>query len=159
MKVLLVHPYSKIPWIDKTHLIEPLALEYLAAGLEPLGHEIRIVDQRLEPDYTKDDFRAMADYVRHDLKLPYASFTMMTPFPGTRIHEENRERITSHDTELFDFCHMVLPTRLSLKEFYAEFSDLYLNALPPGTVDSSNEFLRSCRDSYKLHELPEGAPQ
>jgi radical SAM superfamily enzyme YgiQ (UPF0313 family) len=113
----------------------------------------------VEPDYTKDDFKAMADYVRHDLKLPYASFTMMTPFPGTRVHEEIGHTITTRNPELHDICHMVLPTRMSLREFYAEFADLYINALSPGVADGSNEFLQNCRNGYKLHEPLEGAPR
>jgi len=50
MRVLLIQP----PKPDKAlggedfHIFEPLALEYLAAGIA--DHDIRILDMRLDPD-------------------------------------------------------------------------------------------------------------
>lgn len=51
MKVLLIQPPSCDPLTDQLFLFEPLALEYLGAGLKQHGHEVRLLDARLEPDY------------------------------------------------------------------------------------------------------------
>ncbi|HEY6009301.1 MAG TPA: radical SAM protein, partial [Geobacteraceae bacterium] len=50
MKVLLIQPPSCDPMTDRIFLFEPLALEYLGAGLKLDGHEVRLLDARLEPD-------------------------------------------------------------------------------------------------------------
>ena len=83
----------------------------------------------VDPDFTREDFRALRSYIRR-LKIKYASFSILTPLPGTRLSEERREEILSYQPELYDFLHSVLPTRLPLKEFYAEFSSMYRDAIP-----------------------------
>ncbi|MDB5072616.1 MAG: Radical superfamily enzyme YgiQ, family [Candidatus Eremiobacteraeota bacterium] len=62
MRVLLIWPTSSnqvLGWGDLGALAEPLALEYLGAGLRAQGHEPRILDLRLRPDeldQTIDEF-------------------------------------------------------------------------------------------------------
>ncbi len=51
MKVMLIQPPSSSKYIDNIHMHEPLALEYLGAGLRLDNHEVVILDARLEPDY------------------------------------------------------------------------------------------------------------
>lgn len=51
MKVLLIQPASNDPLMDQVYLFEPLALEYLGAGLKQDGHTVRLLDCRIEPDY------------------------------------------------------------------------------------------------------------
>jgi magnesium-protoporphyrin IX monomethyl ester (oxidative) cyclase len=43
-----------------------------------------------------------------------------TPYPGTEIWHTESRRLTTLDYRLFDVQHAVLPTRLPLREFYAE---------------------------------------
>lgn len=50
MKILLIQPASCDPLMDQIYLFEPLALEYLAAGLLEDHHEVRIVDGRIDRD-------------------------------------------------------------------------------------------------------------
>jgi hopanoid C-3 methylase len=50
MDVLLIQPESCEPLIDRIHLFEPLALEYLGAALQLDGHRATIIDARLDPD-------------------------------------------------------------------------------------------------------------
>ena len=50
MKVLLIQPPSHNPLIDQFFLFEPLALEYLGAGLTLDNHTVELLDARLEPD-------------------------------------------------------------------------------------------------------------
>jgi len=50
MNVLLIQPPSCDPMTDQVFMFEPLALEYLGAGLKLDGHKVRLLDARIEPD-------------------------------------------------------------------------------------------------------------
>lgn len=49
MKILLIQPAKpeKAMGVEDVHMFEPLALEYLAAGVAP-DHDVRILDMRLD---------------------------------------------------------------------------------------------------------------
>ncbi len=83
----------------------------------------------VDPDFTREDFRALTAYVRR-LKLYHASFSVLTPLPGTVMYDERQGELLPYRPELFDFIHTVLPTRLPLPEFYAEFAQLWQSAIP-----------------------------
>lgn len=55
---------------------------------------------------------------------------MLTPLPGTDLGAEVKNQLITHDYDYFDFIHTVLPTALSLKEFYEEYHRLYTKAIP-----------------------------
>jgi len=84
----------------------------------------------VDSDFSREDFRSLTSYVRR-LKLHHASFSILTPLPGTQMYQECRERLLPYRPEMFDFLHTVLPTRLPLKDFYAEFARLWQSAIPP----------------------------
>ncbi|PLX84938.1 MAG: B12-binding domain-containing radical SAM protein [Desulfuromonas sp.] len=84
----------------------------------------------VDPDFSREDFRCLTAYVRR-LKLHHASFSVLTPLPGTALYEERQGELLPYRPELFDFIHTVLPTRLPLAEFYAEFARLWQRAVPP----------------------------
>lgn len=83
----------------------------------------------VDPAYTQEDFKGLADHVR-SLRHRYATFTVMTPLPGTELYEKNKERMLSHKPELFDMLHSLLPTRLPSEQFYEELTKLYTSAVP-----------------------------
>jgi len=83
----------------------------------------------VEPDFTREDFFALRQYVRQ-LKLKHASYSVLTPLPGTRFYEERKDDLLPFQPELYDFLHTTLPTKLSLPEFYYLFAGLYKNAIP-----------------------------
>jgi hopanoid C-3 methylase len=83
----------------------------------------------VEPDFSREDFQELVRFVRK-LDLRYASFAVLTPFPGTRLYAEREGELLSRKHELFDLLHAVLPTKLPPEEFYAEFASLYERALP-----------------------------
>ncbi|NVO00100.1 MAG: cobalamin B12-binding domain-containing protein [Geobacteraceae bacterium] len=83
----------------------------------------------IDPDYSRDDFAALKAYIKK-LKLQYATFTVMTPLPGTELHAERERELLSTKPELFDMLHTLLPTRLPLPEFYDEMAKLYTGAVP-----------------------------
>jgi len=85
----------------------------------------------VRPEFSRSDFAAYREYCRR-LKLNYATFTLLTPLPGTDLYEETKNRLLTHDYEYFDFIHTLLPTTLPLDEFYTELSHLYQRAVPIG---------------------------
>ena len=83
----------------------------------------------VDAGFSRGDFRALTAYVRR-LRLQYASFSVLTPLPGTEMYRQRQHDLLSNRPELFDFLHTVLPTRLPLAEFYREFSRLWQTAIP-----------------------------
>jgi radical SAM superfamily enzyme YgiQ (UPF0313 family) len=83
----------------------------------------------VNPDYSREDFRNLLAYVRR-LKHKYATFTVMTPLPGTKLHAERYGEILSHKPELYDMVHALLPTTLPLAEFHGEMANLWAKAVP-----------------------------
>jgi len=80
-----------------------------------------------DPNWDRGDFEALRSYVsRHGLFN--SSFSILTPLPGTVLYEETKAQITTDDYEMFDLWHTVLPTRLPLEVFYAEFASLWAAA-------------------------------
>lgn len=51
MNILLIHPPSANPLLDQVYMHEPLALEYLGAGLKRDGHQVEVFDARIEQDF------------------------------------------------------------------------------------------------------------
>lgn len=83
----------------------------------------------IDPEYSKEDFTSLRNYIRK-LKLKYATFTVMTPLPGTQLHESVKNRVLTTKPELYDLLHAVLPPRLPMPEFYQEMAKLYVKAVP-----------------------------
>jgi radical SAM superfamily enzyme YgiQ (UPF0313 family) len=78
----------------------------------------------IDPDDTAEDFARLRRYVQQ-LRIKTAQFSVLTPLPGTDLFTQVKERIVSKNCELFDGLHAVLPTKLSLSDFYEELSKLY----------------------------------
>jgi radical SAM superfamily enzyme YgiQ (UPF0313 family) len=97
--------------------------------LQSLGIEI-YASFIVRPEFDRGDFAALRAYCRQ-LGLSYASFAVLTPLPGTDLYEEVRDRLITHDYDDFDFIHTLLPTTLPLRDFYAEYCDLYRKAISP----------------------------
>lgn len=83
----------------------------------------------VDPAYTREDFSALKAYVRR-LKLKYATFTVMTPLPGTELHRSVQDKLLSRKPELYDMLHALVPTALPAEAFYAEMAGLYAGAVP-----------------------------
>ena len=83
----------------------------------------------VDPAYTREDFRNLLAYVRR-MKHKYATFTVLTPLPGTQLYAERQAQLLSRKPELFDMVHALLPTTLPLKDFYAEYARLWTDAVP-----------------------------
>ncbi|HEX6199218.1 MAG TPA: hypothetical protein VF150_03060, partial [Thermoanaerobaculia bacterium] len=82
----------------------------------------------VDPAWDRDDFARLRDWIE-DMGAYNSGFTVLTPLPGTDLWEEAKHRVTTHDWEMFDIIHSVLPTRLPLEEFYAEYARLWRTSL------------------------------
>jgi radical SAM superfamily enzyme YgiQ (UPF0313 family) len=94
----------------------------------------------VDPLWERADFDALIEYVRK-LHISFPQFTVLTPLPGTQLFQEKLHTLTTHDYELFDFLHSVLPTKLPLPEFYENMARLYSNTAM--TVEELKRKLRS----------------
>ena len=94
------------------------------------ANDVEIVSYLIvDPAFGRDDFRRLADYVAEH-KLTHPVFTILSPFPGTDLYNEVKDTLITDTFELIDFYHTVMPTKLPLDEFYAEFLELYRKAYP-----------------------------
>lgn len=82
----------------------------------------------VDPDWGRDDFARLRDWIEENVTYN-SGFSVLTPLPGTDLWDEAKQRVTTHDWEMYDIVHSVLPTRLPLEEFYEEYSRLWNHAL------------------------------
>lgn len=83
----------------------------------------------VDPAYTREDFRNLLGHVRR-LKHKYATFTVLTPLPGTDLYAAREGELISRKPELYDMIHALLPTTLPLREFNEELANLWVKAVP-----------------------------
>jgi radical SAM superfamily enzyme YgiQ (UPF0313 family) len=82
----------------------------------------------VDPSWDRDDFQRLRDWI--DKMGAYNSgFSILTPLPGTDLWDAAKKNVQTHEWEMFDIVHTVLPTKLPLDEFYAEYSGLWQHAL------------------------------
>ena len=82
----------------------------------------------VDPAWTRDDFKRLRDWIDHTGAYN-SGFSVLTPLPGTDLWDTAKEQVTTHDWEMYDIVHAVLPTTLSLDDFYEEYSRLWRHAL------------------------------
>jgi hopanoid C-3 methylase HpnR len=71
-----------------------------------------------DPGWDRERFRVIRDWC---LEIPeVVNISVNTPYPGTETWMTEARRLTTRDYRLFDIQHAVLPTALSLPEFYRE---------------------------------------
>ena len=80
-----------------------------------------IIDQ----EYTHEDFKQLKDFVKQEKLTMLSRYAILTPMPGTELHDELNEQIIDRRLEHYDLLHTVLPTKMPLKEFYREFYHLH----------------------------------
>ncbi|NLC76396.1 MAG: radical SAM protein [Clostridia bacterium] len=94
MKVLLIQPTGSSAYMDKIYMYEPLGLEYLGAGLKEDGHEVFLLDARIEPDTVSyDDIAGLAipgETLKFTAHRPYTPLDDL-PFPDRSLTAPYRE--------------------------------------------------------------------
>ncbi len=82
----------------------------------------------VDPDWGYEDFDKLKRWI--DRTGAYGSaFAILTPLPGTDLWDDLQNDVTTEDWELYDLAHTVLPTKLPLDEFYAQYAGLWQHAL------------------------------
>jgi radical SAM superfamily enzyme YgiQ (UPF0313 family) len=82
----------------------------------------------VDPAWDRDDFKRLRDWI-DEMGAYNSGFSILTPLPGTDLWDEAKRNVTTDDWEMFDIVHTVLPTKLPLDEFYAEYSALWRHVL------------------------------
>ena len=82
-----------------------------------------------DPSYTKQEWERLFAFIE-ETGLYYLNVSPLTPLPGTSVYEKYKDQITvpreAHG--LWDLSHVLLPTKVSLKEFYRNLLWLYAKA-------------------------------
>ncbi len=82
----------------------------------------------VDPAWDRDDFARLREWIAEHGTYN-SGFSVLTPLPGTDLWDDARGRVTTHDWEMYDIIHAVLPTRLPLEEFYEEYARLWRTSL------------------------------
>jgi len=93
MKIMLIQPTSGAKLSDLAYRHELLALEHLGAGLKADGHEVKLLDARLEP-------AIKAVCLHRSIRKPrirHPSFSVLTPLPGSRLFAEHSDAMRQGD--------------------------------------------------------------
>ncbi|MFZ0254674.1 MAG: hopanoid C-3 methylase HpnR [Gammaproteobacteria bacterium] len=71
-----------------------------------------------DPSWTEQQFRQAQEWA---LQVPeIVHLTVATPYPGTELFHSDPPPLTTTDYRLFDIQHAVVPSRLPLRDFYAQ---------------------------------------
>ena len=82
-----------------------------------LGVEVAI-NLIADPSWDRERFRVIREWC---MDIPeIVNISVNTPYPGTESWRTESRKLTTRDYRLFDIQHAVLPTKLSLPEFYTE---------------------------------------
>lgn len=100
----------------------------------------------IRPEFDRQDFADLRQRCL-DLDLSFIGFSVLTPLPGTDLYHEVKDRLITADYDYFDFFHTLLPTKLPLKDFYRELTNLFQRSR------SLKNQIRLMR-KYRLRELP-----
>jgi radical SAM superfamily enzyme YgiQ (UPF0313 family) len=82
----------------------------------------------VDPAWDREDFARLRNWIE-ETGAYNSGFSVLTPLPGTDLWDEVKHDVTTHDWEMYDIIHTVLPTKLPLEEFYEEYSALWRHAL------------------------------
>jgi hopanoid C-3 methylase len=82
----------------------------------------------VDPAWDREDFARLRAWIE-ETGAYNSGFSVLTPLPGTDLWETAKHQVTTHDWEMYDIIHAVLPTNLSLEEFYEEYSRLWRHVL------------------------------
>jgi hopanoid C-3 methylase len=82
----------------------------------------------VDPAWDHEDFARLRAWIE-ETGAYNSGFSILTPLPGTDLWETAQRQVTTRNWEMYDIVHTVLPTKLSLQEFYEEYSRLWRHVL------------------------------
>jgi len=78
----------------------------------------------VDPSWDYADFEKLKRWV--DRTGAYnTGYSVLTPLPGTDLWDQVEDEVVTHDWELYDIAHTVLPTKLPMDEFYKQYAGLW----------------------------------
>jgi radical SAM superfamily enzyme YgiQ (UPF0313 family) len=72
----------------------------------------------VKPTFTRQDFTQLNRYIRTHPSIMHAEFTPITPFPGTKYYEQQKQNVLTTDWEVYDMQHFVTRTPIPTKKLY-----------------------------------------
>lgn len=72
----------------------------------------------VKPTFTQQDFTQLNRYIRTHPSIMHAEFTPITPFPGTKYYEQQKQNVLTTDWEVYDMQHFVTRTPIPTKKLY-----------------------------------------
>jgi radical SAM superfamily enzyme YgiQ (UPF0313 family) len=87
-------------------------------GVEIVGYFM------VDPSYTEEDFQRLVEHVK-ELEVDHPIFSILTPFPGTQLYKEVKDKIVTDNYLYFDGMHSLMPTKLSRDRFYDFYRGLF----------------------------------
>ncbi len=78
----------------------------------------------VRPDFLVDDFKYLADTVEK-LEILQPVYGTLTPFPGTTLFNNMKNKLITDNWEHFDGIHAVVETALPRNEYYHQLANLY----------------------------------
>ena len=78
----------------------------------------------VDPAWDRQDFAQLKRWIEEHGTYN-SGFSVLTPLPGTDLWRDVHQGVTTKNWELCDIVHSVLPTKLSLEEFYEEYAKLW----------------------------------
>jgi radical SAM superfamily enzyme YgiQ (UPF0313 family) len=89
-------------------------------------HELGIVivgDFIASPEYDESDFEKLGNFIAAN-KIEIPVISILTPIPGTPLHETMKKDIIISDLDYYTFTNAVTKTKMPEAEFYKTFADL-----------------------------------
>jgi len=83
----------------------------------------------VDSSYAEEDFSKLIEYV-HYLDIDQPIFSVLTPFPGTKLYEQLKDQLITDNYEYFDGMHSVIPTTVQGIKFYECYRRLFSRAYP-----------------------------
>lgn len=111
----LLNCYNKK--IDQQMALKSLEILH-ANGIEVRANFI------IRPTYGKKEFEQIKKYIEGN-NIDRPTFSVLTPFFGTEEYDNVKDQMIIEKFEFFDCYHTFLDTKLPLKDFYAEFAELF----------------------------------
>lgn len=97
------------------------------SGVEIIGYFL------VEPAFTEKDFKQLLEHVQ-ELEVDQPIFSILTPFPGTKLFDEVKEKIITKNYTYYDGMHALIPTELHQKKFYKLYTDLFRKSYPKSKI-------------------------
>jgi hopanoid C-3 methylase len=82
----------------------------------------------VDPDWEERDFRELWDFVaRHGFQR--AGYTILTPLPGTELHQKLSDRLAGQPWFKYDMHHVLWEPRLGAKRFFELYAETWRRSI------------------------------